>query len=404
MTRTAEHSLPRRNLPPVGTPAREPTATTHYGSRTRARSARVMLLGLDWPQTGYVVAALHDAGLHTTLVSPAAVDRLGLGRYCEQVRSPAHTSAEYLPFLHEQIERVRPDLLVALSEPLIQLLWSLDPPPAPIYPPTDAWQRRIVSDRRALYEFAANAGVAVAPWMTLHGPADIDRAAQRLGFPLVVRGTAGFAGQQVRIAASTDEAHAALEALTAISPDTPFAQTFLEGERQLFGGVFLRGQTLRTYGQVTVTSWPHTTSPSIRVRTVRDMTMEAYTRELMQRLRWTGIACAEYIRRSDGERVLLELNVRPWAALGPTERSGAGICDAFAQMLAGRTVTARSRYRTDLDAVVLHGFVAAHRRGSMWRTCRALSLRDLYRCLRAVPWGRPALALHMLRSVYRMCD
>lgn len=388
---------------------RAPQEHPHRAAGTHTRPvathvARVMLLGLGWPQTGYLLAALHRTGIQATLLSTGFPDRIGLGRYCRQVQSPLATSPEYARFLHEQVARTRPDLIIPLCEPLIELLWSLDPPPAPVYPPVEPWQREIVTNRRRLYECATDSGVPIAPWMSIDGAQGVAQAARRFGFPLVLRGTAGFAGMQVRIVNSLDEAHAAAAALKAVSPGSPFAQAFVTGRRQLCGGVFQRGEMLRCFTQMTMECNPPTTGPSIRVCSVRDETMEAYTAALMRRLQWSGMACAEYMRDEQGRLFLLEINVRPWAALEVAERCGATLSRAFAEMLSGKPVTGRAGHSVGVESLVLEGFLRAHRGGSVWRTFRRLPSRDAYGCLRAIPWRQPGLALHMLRVMYRACD
>lgn len=365
--------------------------------------SRVMLLGLDWPQTGYLVAALHAAGIHTTLLSTGLPDRLGLGHYCEQIRSPSAVSPDYVPFLRAQVARTRPELLIPLCEPLMQLLWSLDPLPAPVYPAIEPWQREIVTDRRRLYECASAAGVPIAPWATIDGPRGLEQAARRFGFPLVLRGTAGCGGMQVRIVDCLEEARAAIDALQVVSPASPFAQAFLSGTRQLCGGVFHRGEMLRCFTQMTMECHPPSTGPSIRVCSVHDEIMETHTETLMRHLQWSGMACAEYIRDEKGSLTLLEINVRPWAALGAAERSGAAMCRTFAELLSGRTVSARAGHAVGVESVVLEGFLRARRTGLIWRTVPNLPLRDAYGCLRAIPWRQPWLALHMLRRAYRVC-
>lgn len=382
-----------RARPAVGTDTRPVTPVS-----------RVMLLDLGWPQTGHLVAALHRAGIQTTLLSTGTPDRIGLGRYCQQVQSPMASSPQYARFLREQVARTRPDLIIPLCEPLMELLWSIDPPPAPLYPPVEPWQREIVTDRTRLYECAADSGVPVAPWMTIDGTEGLARAARRFGFPLVLRGTAGCAGMQVRIVNSLEDARAAVDALKAVSRGNPFAQAFVAGRRQLCGGVFQRGKMLRCFSQMTMECNPPITGPSIRVRSLRDETMEARTAALMRHLHWSGMACAEFMRDQTGRLLLLEINVRPWAALEVAERCGAALSRAFAELLSGRAVGARSGHRVGVESLVLEGFLRARRRGSLWRTFRRLPPRDAYGCLLAIPWGQPRLALHVLRRIYRACD
>lgn len=386
-------------------PPSSPLELPGIASRTLGRPvARVMLLDENWPQTGYLIAALWKAGIEVTLLSTGAADGIALARMCEQIRTPMPSSPQYASLLQEHARRIRPDLIIPLSERLIELLWSLDPPPAPIFPSTEPWQQELVMDRKKLYQLASASGVPIAPSMDLTGPQDLPAAADLLGYPFVLRGTAGCAGSQVRLVHTAQDAGGAYEQLRLISPGALFAQAFVAGHRQLFGGVFLHGEALRCYGQMTLQRWPRETSPSIRVLTVRDATMERHTRTLMRQLRWTGIGCAEYIKRETGELIFLEINIRPWAALGAAERSNAGICRAFANMLSARPITPRCTYRAGVDVILTEGFVIARRRESLWRTMRQLNWREGYGCLRTIPWSTPWLALHILRRVYRACS
>lgn len=365
--------------------------------------ARVMLLDLNWKQTSYVAAALADSGMAITLVTTLRPDDIGLSHYCTQIQSPHPRSPGYLSFLRQQIASVRPDLLVPLCEPIIELLWDLDPPlEVPVYPATTAQQRNVLGDRRMFYERAAALGMAVPPWMSVGGAADLDGAARRFGYPFVLRGTRGLAGSQVRVVGSAGEAAAALDELKLRSPGQPFAQAFVRGPRHLVGGFFSDGEAIRLFAQETIAMDPAVTGPSIRVRACAEESVIRGARMLFADLRWSGMACAEFIRDERGSFVLMEMNPRPWAALEVAERSGAQICRAFAESLAGRAVAPRQRYRMGGSQVVLEGFLQARRRGrGILSMLLTLGLRDWLDCARAVPWKRPWLALHVLRRLYR---
>ena len=379
------------------------TAVRQRADPPASPPSRVMLLDLNWKQTGYVAAALADSGIATTLLTTLRPDNLGLGHYCSQIQTPLPRSPDYVPFLREQIARVRPDLLIPLCEPLIELLWDLDPPcEVPIYPATSADQRAVLGDRRLFYRRGAAAGIAVAPWMPVGGAADLEEAARRFGYPFVLRGTRGLAGSQVRVVGSAHEATAGLDELQCESPGQPFAQAFVRGPRYLVGGFFSHGEAVRLFAQEMIEANPPVTGPSIRVRAYADERLMRSARALFADLGWSGMACAEFIRDERGSFVLMEMNPRPWGSLEVAERSGADICRAFAETLAGRAVAPRHRYRMSRPQVVLEGFLQAHHRGTgLLSTLRNLGLRDWLDCLRAVPWKRPWLALHILRRLYR---
>lgn len=364
------------------------------------RTRRVMVLDLSWRHTGYVAAALHAAGIETLLVSTGWPDRIGLGRYCRQVQSPAYTSAAYVPFVREQISRFKPDWVIPLCEPLFELLWKLDPPcPAPLYPPTEAWQRQIVLDRRRLYDCAAAAGIPIPPWRPLAGDSDVDDAIGRFGLPLVIRGTAGFSGGQVRIVHSAAQARSAFAQMQRVSPRPPFAQSFIHGERLLMGGVFSRGEMLCAFAQEVIESHPPSIGPSIRVRTLREPRLEAHTRALLRALRWSGMASVDFIRDAGGVPVLMELNPRPWGSIVVAERSGVPLCRTFAQLLTGEPMTAPPPYKAGVECIVPEAFVLARRQTGILSTLRALEARELWACVSGLPWSQPRLALHVMRRV-----
>jgi predicted ATP-grasp superfamily ATP-dependent carboligase len=365
--------------------------------------SRVMLLDLNWKQTPYVAASLGRSGIATTLVTTLRPDHLGLGHYCTQIQSPSPHSPGYIPFLRQQIASVRPDLLIPLCEPIMELLWDLDPQlEVPIYPAMTEDLRSVLRDRRRFYERATALGIPVPPWMPVGSPGDLEEAARRFGYPLVLRGTRGLAGSQVRVVSSAREAAVALGELSGQSPGQPFAQAFVKGPRHLVGGFFSDGEAIRLFAQETIDQHPAVTGPSIRVRACTDETLIRSARALVADLGWSGMACVEFIRDERGRFVLMEMNPRPWAALEVAERSGAGICRAFAESIAGRPVGPLHGYRVGAPDVVLEGFLLARSPGTgIWPTLGTLRLRDWLDCVRAVPWGRPWLALHVLRRIYR---
>ncbi len=371
-------------------------------SRER-RQIRVMLVDLNWRHTGYLAAALYQAGTAILLVTTGWPDRIGLGRYCEQVHSPDHTAPEYVPFIREHITQFKPDWVIPLCEPLLDLFWKLDPPGlGALYPPTDATQRAILLDRRRLYECAAAAGIPIPPWRPIDGPAGLDEAIRQFGFPLVIRGTAGFAGGQVRIVESAPEARAAAEEMIRVSPHPPFAQAFVRGERLLIGGAFSRGEMLRSFAQEVIEAHPPVRGPSIRVRSTHDAQLESSTRTLFRALRWSGLASADFIRTEAGIPVLMEVNPRPWGSIEVADRNGAQMCRTFAELLAGRPVSPQIPYEAGLEFLVPEAFVRSRRQAGLWSTVRGLGARDAWGCASALPWNRPRLALHVLRRLYQI--
>lgn len=260
-----------------------------------------------------------------------------------------------------------------------------------------------VRHRRRFYERAARAGIAVPPWMPVGSLLDLESAITRFGYPLVLRGTSGCGGNQVQVVSNVRQAAEALEALKRISPGEPFAQAFVRGRRHLVGGFFSDGEAICLFSQEMIEAHPPVTGPSVRARAHFDETLLRATRALFADMRWSGLAAADFIRDEAGQFILLEMNPRPWGSIELAERSGVPVCRAFAESLAGRSVTPPPRNRKGVSDVILEGFLVARRPrgGGIGATLRTLSLREWLDCLRAVPWGKPRLALHVLRRIYR---
>ncbi len=367
--------------------------------RQLAVPCRVLVASLDWPQTADLMAALHEARFEATLLTPAAPDRLGLGKYCEQLTAPSHRDPAYPKFLREQLQRTGADLILPVCEPLIELMWGLEPEiAARVYPFTEPWQREVLQDRCRLYELARRHGVRIPDWMHLTAEADLAESVRRLGASLVIRGTHGYGGTQVRIVADLAGARAAYRDLQQCSRGAPFAQQFVHGRRCLFGGLFKDGAMIRCFAQETLEAFPTPINPSIRVRSLHDEELTAQAIELFRALSWTGLACAEFIRDAAGRYHLLEINPRPWAAITAARYCGVDLCEAFAQQLAEKDVSTPSRYQRGVDCTLFPQFFAVRLQERMW------NWRDIpyyFQSLRAAPWYRRRLFLHMLRRLWR---
>jgi predicted ATP-grasp superfamily ATP-dependent carboligase len=361
-----------------------------------ARKKKVLLLDRDWAQTAYLAVSLTKAGMDVTLVSTRPREPWGLGRYCRLIRAP-HDIDDPL-FLRDLLEKEPADVILPLCESTQMLLWDL---PAElttnVHPCTNPHQRKLLSDRRAMYEFVASVDVPAPELTNLLDETEIESAGQRLGLPMVLRGTQGFAGGQVRVATDLASAISAYRDLRDSSPEPPFAQAFVTGQRCLIGGLFDRGRMLQWFSQTTVeATWA--TGPSIRVQSVRDPRLTSYAQRLFEGLEWTGLACAEFMRDEAGEYYFLEINPRPWAAIQAAHCCGVPLLDMFADHILGKSPAIQIEFPRDKEVALFPQFIAARVRAR-----RLGSWRDVSICLRSLanaPWRHPGLLLHFLRTIW----
>jgi carbamoyl-phosphate synthase large subunit len=364
---------------------------------------KVLILDPQWGQTAYLVAELARARFQPVLVSPHPSDPRGLGHYCRQIVSPEINDASYAEFIQRVIEAENPDILLPTSETIYEILWRMqDRFTERVFPRTDARQRLLLTDRREMYRFCESVGVPAPQSMPLSNQEAVSAAASEFGFPLVIRGTRGAAGDQVRIVPDLQSARDAYEDMCRRSPGEPFAQAFVTGNRTLIGGLLDGGRCLQWFSQQTIETHPPVTGPSIRVQSLRDPVLTSYAERLFKNLQWSGLACAEFVRNEAGEFSFLEINPRPWAAIHAAHQCGVPLLRLFAEYLQGRRAAAPIDFPDGKQIALFPQYLAAK-----VRTRQLYGGRDLGPCwqaLRAAPWVHPALLYHFFRQIWWAYD
>lgn len=356
----------------------------------------VLVLDVGWPQSAFVLAALHRARFHVIRAISGAVDTVGLGGYCRQISAPDGFSPEYLQAL---IAQERPDLVLSLCEEYLPALWSLPAEQqALVYPQTTPHQRSALLNRRAMYDLARAVSVPVPRQVDVPNEAALAEAARAFGFPFVLRGTQGIGGKQVLVVRSETDARAGLRELLAVSPDAPFAQEFIDGPRFLVGVLASRGAIVRSYAQTTVEGIRPPTGPSIRVRSVDEPALMDHATRLFAEFGWDGLACAEFVRAPDGTFYFMEINPRPWAAIRAAHACGVPLIDQFTQQLRGATITGGASAVIGREVELFPQYVTAKLLGP--NRLRARDLPALARCLMRAPWHQPRLMLHFARMAW----
>ena len=357
---------------------------------------KILLLDRDWPQTAYLVVQLAQAGIEVVLVSTRLMEPWGLGRYCRQIFAPK--GVDDPEFLETLLSQEPADIVLPLCETTQGVLWKLNPDvTANVFPRTNEHQRLLLEDRRELYKFAASLDVPAPKFVPLSKESDIENAIRYLGFPLVLRGTQGLSGDQVRIVTNPVSAVEEYHYLLKCSPDQPFAQEFVTGQRCLIGGLFDQGRMLQWFSQTTIEAiWE--TGPSLRVRSIRDPKLTTYAERLFRGLEWNGLACAEFMRNEAGEYFFLEINPRPWAAIQAAHYCGVPLLSMFADYLLGSEPAKQIEFPDNKDATLFPQFITSRisaRRFGQWRDRQAYG-----QAFMSAPWRHPPLLLHFMRKIW----
>ena len=364
---------------------------------------KILLLDDHWPQTIWLIAEMYRQKIDVVYASPGAVSARGLGRYCRHRRSLWMHDPKYRDFLMQLLREEPFDLILPLCEPLQRIAWALPEPfVSKVFPKATHEQRRLLADRRAIYPFAASIGVPVPRMLSISGPEDLDPIARDLGWPLVLRGTQGLGGQQVRIVRNVEALRESYDQLRDRSPELPFAQAFITGVRTAVGSLLDHGTPLRLIAQEALETYPGPTGPPIRVRSTSDAILIDYAKRLFAALRWHGLAQAEFIQGQDGQRYFLEINPRPWGSIICAEACRARLFRSFVHLLKGVTVEPDLRYVTDREVAIFPSFLAARlREGRFPRLGDWASYR---RMAATIPWRQFGLLHHTAQQLYWLWD
>jgi hypothetical protein len=361
----------------------------------------VKLLVLDsaMNQTAFLLAELARAGVDTTIAAPRPPDPRGLGRYCREIESPAIDDPRMASFVEGLVRDGGFDRVLPTIEPLQQLAWSLPAELADrVFPSSVEWQRALIDDRRALYRFVSDLGFTVPRDTSIADADSLQHALDLLGLPIVLRGTQGVAGEQVKVCRDLSQAREAYQLLLERSPEPPFAQEYLDGRRCLFGGLFRQGEMLKWFSQTTIEACPAPAGPSVRVRSLRDPALTEQAEAIFKAFKWDGLACAEFIQLAPGDYRFLEINPRPWAAIQAAHYCGMPLLTFFVDYLLGRPVAAGGTFAADVECTLFPAFFTARIRNHQFPRLRDFGA--YMQALRAAPWSEPPLLRSFLRLVW----
>ena len=257
-------------------------------------------------------------------------------------------------------------------------------------------QRGLLSDKAALSAAAASCGVAIPNQVVLGGPADLDRAIQDLGLPLVVKGVRGRGGSTTAICHDVRVAEAMVARNTARGISS-LVQQHVDGPTLLVGGVFDAGRPLRLYAGVKLMQHPSCTGPAVEIRSVEDADAIEAALAVFSMLRFTGLGSADLIRGAGGVR-FLELNPRPWGALAAARDAGVDCFTPLASLLRGDSPSADLRFAAGITSRVFPLYLLArHYRRHPLRAARAIA-SDL-RSSQGEAWQPPRQGWHLLQRL-----
>jgi carbamoyl-phosphate synthase large subunit len=273
---------------------------------------RIVITDGSWAASLACLQSLGRMGHEVHILDADPAVATARSKYCAgHIVSPGDVqSSHYADFLIELAATGRYDWLLPISDDAVRQCsrhrLALGGCLRLALPPEDAVST--AASKRQTYEFAARHGI---PIPATYFPADVDdilRRGDEVGYPCVVKLPFGAGRDGVFIVRDRRE----LVALCRKDPfrgQSPMIQEFVDGALHTVTGVVQNGRiaslfmctkpTEYTIGQITAAAY-----------SVTDPVLWERARQIVEALDWTGAIGLDFIKRADGEYLLLEVNPR----------------------------------------------------------------------------------------------
>ena len=160
-------------------------------------------------------------------------------------------------------------------------------------------------------------------------------AARQLGYPLVLKGEHGFAGQQVCICHNESDLVNSHRQMSGASPALHIdAQQYIRGTTAMCAGVAKEGRLLESVFALKLHTHPLPTSPCSVAGFANDDSARHILASLVQCLGFNGFCSCDVMVESETNDVyLLEFNPRPVPLTALGHLDGHDLCAAYAQTI-----------------------------------------------------------------------
>jgi hypothetical protein len=199
----------------------------------------------------------------------------------------------------------------------------------------------LLADKSALSHLSTNLDLPMPASAVCDSLQEASAAAHELGYPLVVKLSASFAGMGVRKVDDASQLQAMWSELRA--EKQVVLQRFVDGRLGNTAALFSKGQLLASMSAFKSRTWPGAFGPS----SARQFTHEDQIDVLLERFgsqtNYDGFCAFDWILNSDDQINVIELNARPVPALHMATRVGVDFSEAIREFLLARSAPDRLR-------------------------------------------------------------
>ncbi|MBR7780300.1 ATP-grasp domain-containing protein [Undibacterium sp. BYS50W] len=298
---------------------------------------RVLILTFAyWEGLSRLPAVLHQAGCEVSVFGPPA-NYPALSRYVTHRTSVAGDMEQLLDYLQQYLAQPQhqADWIVIGDDPLLYALEKRQ---------QQSWVQHVLrhciapdklgfaTSKIQFLQACQSAGILVPAFQICHTRQDLQQAAQRFGFPLVLKEAQGYAGLAVRIlhrmeeCAQIDLSHAWI------------AQEFITGRLLSASAVFRHGQLLSLFSYYRSRTWGEL-GPSAAIQFQSFPGLDHIVQSSGKLSGFHGLCGFDLIQQEgSGDLYLLEQNFRPTLTLDLGRLAGVDVVGAIKRMLAGEPV------------------------------------------------------------------
>jgi predicted ATP-grasp superfamily ATP-dependent carboligase len=208
-----------------------------------------------------------------------------------------------------------------------------------------------LSDKWRLYELAGQLGVPAPETYLVSSAGEAARAAEKLGFPVVLkpRGSVmlngGWVAAPVSYARSFEELEKAINQGPHVSGSPRLVQQYVEGEGRGVFALYDHGRPVTFFSHRRLRERPPSGGVSVLSESIE---VDAYQRKCAQavldRVKWHGVAMVEFKVTREGTPYLIEVNARFWGSLQLAIDAGVDFPYMLYQLTRGETVDPPPEY------------------------------------------------------------
>lgn len=346
---------------------------------------RVILISENWLLTLYLADALRAASLEVVLIHKQGhYPKLASFYPIETLALETIDAVTLRDPLRRLCSDGRTRCIFPLSDELIRQCWRCDAELHPlIFPQLSEDLLELIGNKALMSRRAKDLGLAIPAFENQPSNEVALDFARQYGYPLVVKGATGVAGETVRIVADN---HQLLSALDELADDQPVVQQFIDGPTVLGGGLFCNGQSLRLHLCEKTQIYPAGTGPSIKVRSLENNQLQQQVETLMSGLKWTGLASIDFIWNG-AKFYFLEVNPRPWGAITAAQSANIALFAPLASLLLGVAIEPDLAFLANIEVCVFPGYLryVADQR-SILVLLKTLFSRSFWRGIPKTPW------------------